>query len=90
MNRLNQSCLRWIARWALALVLAAPASGCGLMMRGHQADGLHYGPRPFKQLRALRREQQLEQELQKEKFPSAEQAGIAPAKDSKEASKPRD
>lgn len=90
MNRLNQSCVRWIVRSALALVLALPASGCGLMMRGHQADGLHCGPRPFKQLRALRREQQLEQELQKEKFPSAEQAGVAPAKDSKDSSKSRD
>lgn len=88
MNRLNHSKrLRWIARSALAVVLALPTLGCGLMMRGHQADGLHYGPRPFKQLRAMRREHQLEQELQKETFPSAEQAGVAP---SKETSKPRD
>lgn len=90
MKRLDQPCVRWIAGSALALVLALPASGCGLMMRDHQADGLHWGPRPFKQLRALRREQQLEQELQKEKFPSAEQAGVASTKDSKDSSKPRD
>lgn len=88
MNRLNQSkSLRWMARLALAVVLALPASGCGLMLRGHQADGMHYGPRPFKQLRAMRREHQLEQELQKETFPTAEQAGVAPSKDT---SKSRD
>lgn len=71
----------WCGLLAAAWIVAG--SGCGLMLRGPHSDCVQCAPRPVKQLRALRRERQLEQELQKESFPRAEQVGIAPPKDAK-------
>ena len=85
---LSHSARRAMAACLLGLMLAASAPGCGMFMRPTEpgVTGSHALPRPFKQMRAMRRERELQQELEKEKFPRAEQVGISPAKETKEKS----
>jgi hypothetical protein len=77
-TRSRRTWRRLAACGLLGLSLLPCLAGCGIFMRpADPAGGTHWSPRPLQRMRAAQREKDLQKEIDKDKFPNAEQVGIS-------------